>query len=127
MKANNQQRGPMDRVRRWHLLAIVLSSTSQYCSAFAPPLHVATLSSTLKTQLFHWANRLDNRHEEPTFDAVELPNLKPLSEQFTRRSLLSIGVAGTTLTALLSPLVANADFAPGGTLLDREVSIHHRG
>ena len=128
MKANNQQRGPMDRVRRWHLLAIVLSSTSQYCSAFAPPLHVATLSSTqkpTKTQLFHWANRLDNRHEEPTFDAVELPNLKPLSEQFTRRSLLSIGVAGTTLTALLSPLVANADFAPGGTLLDREVSIFY--
>ena len=72
------------------------------------------------TQLYHWANRLDNRFSQSTEIVAENEQL------LTRRSLFSIGIAATTTyTTLLSPLVANADFAPGGTLLDREVSIFY--
>jgi hypothetical protein len=79
------------------------------------------------TQLHHWANRLDRRFEEyseilrdqlPDSDLILTPK-----QQATRRSILSIGVVGITLTTLLSVLPANADFAPGGTLLDRAVSV----
>jgi len=137
MNSNNQRRGPMNRALRWHLLAwaLTLDSARHQCSAFVlPQSHV--LSTTLKTstttatQLFHWANRLDNRYDDSDEEIIadtkshRNTKLQPLPQQFTRRSLLSIGVASTTLTALLSPLVANAkDFAPGGTLLDREVGI----
>ena len=104
--------------RRRHLLSAALILTSARTSAFAPQTCILKSSSST-TQLYHWANRLDNRLEEPTFVATELPNLQPLSKTFTRRSLLSIGVASTTLTTLLSPLIANAD------LMDREVSIFY--
>jgi len=111
--------------RRRYLLsaALILTSTS----AFSPPqTHSISKSlATTTTQLYHWANRLDNRLEEPTFVATDLPNLQPLSKTFTRRSLLSIGVASTTLTTLLSPLIANADFTAGGSIVDREVSIFY--
>lgn len=112
--------------RRRHLLsaALILTSTS----AFPPPQIQCSISTSISestTQLYHWANRLDNRLEEPTFVASEVPNLQPLSKQFTRRSLLSIGVASTTLTTLLSPLIANADFTAGGSIVDREVSIFY--
>lgn len=108
---------------------------AQSTSAFVVPRShlVATSTSATEsttTQLYHWANRLDSRFEEAndpltaSADAgAHRPTLLPLTEKFTRRSLLSIGVAGTALPLLLSPLVAVADFAPGGTLLDREVSI----
>mmetsp|Transcript_43854 Transcript_43854/g.92231 ORF Transcript_43854/g.92231 Transcript_43854/m.92231 type:complete len:309 (+) Transcript_43854:258-1184(+) len=131
MNSRKQTKGPLNRALRWHLLscALMLDPTSHECSAFVFPrssLTAPTLTTT--TQLFHWANRLDNRFSDSSdisSDSVRSAKLQPLPEQFTRRSLLSIGVASTTLTTLLSPLVANADFAPGGTLLDREVSIFY--
>lgn len=84
------------------------------------------------TKLYHWANRLDGRFEGKSDDdesflqqeVVVKRKLQPISEEFTRRSILSIGVIGTTLSTLLSSsLPANADFAPGGTLLDRPVYV----
>ncbi len=129
MKSNNQQSGIVNRTL---LLAVVLGGTS--CSGFVPPSqsHAVTpyTSTSSSTQLFHWANRLDKRFgtADQILDdstASRQTKLQPLSQQFTRRSLLSIGVASTTFTTLLSPLIANADFAPGGTLLDREVSIFY--
>mmetsp|Transcript_3144 Transcript_3144/g.6940 ORF Transcript_3144/g.6940 Transcript_3144/m.6940 type:complete len:314 (+) Transcript_3144:143-1084(+) len=137
MRSNNQHRWSMNRERalRWHLMALMLGSAKHQCSAFVlPQPHVpstskSTTTTATTTQLFHWANRLDDRFVESDQIVADVtssqPKLLPLSQQFTRRSLLSIGVAGTTLTTLLSPLVANADFAPGGTLLDREVSIFY--
>ena len=47
--------------------------------------------------------------------------LRPTPERSTRRSLLSLGLGALTLPAL--PRNSRADFAPGGTLLDREVSV----
>jgi len=110
---------------RRHILATALILTSTTSAFSPPPNHSIASTSSSTTQLYHWANRLDNRLEEPKFVATELPNLQPLSKQFTRRSLLSIGVASTTLTTLLSPLIANADFTAGGSIVDREVSIFY--
>lgn len=129
MKAANKSGGAMNRTLRWKLLACALLLDGS--AAFAPAASsaaAATKSTTTQLQL-HWANRLDKRFGDmddiTPDDQIAQPDRKlaPLTEQFTRRSLLSIGIASTTAYALLSPVVANADFAPGGTLLDREVSI----
>ncbi|KAL7534787.1 hypothetical protein ACHAXR_006077 [Thalassiosira sp. AJA248-18] len=119
----------------------MLASIRCRCSsAFVAP-HPSVVPTTSKsspssspsssTQLFHWANRLDARNNvgdrilADSTQQQQNTKLQPLTEQFTRRSLLSIGVASTTFATILSPLVANADFAPGGTLLDREVTIFY--
>lgn len=145
MKANNQRKEPTNRGIRWQMLSLVLGSvgcqsssafvTPQSSSIVQPPTNYKTSSSS---QLYHWANRLDKRFDESssssgdndelllTTKSNKQTKLRPLPEQFTRRSLLSIGITSTTFATFLSPLVANAgDFAPGGTLLDREVSIFY--
>ena len=85
------------------------------------------MKTLTSTQLHHWANRLDRRFEEhgevlrdqqPDTDIIVSPE-----QHATRRSIISIGVIGVALTTLLSVFPANADFAPGGTLLDRTVSV----
>lgn len=116
------------------LMAVVSSSSSAF--AFAPSSssqRITTAAADVSsTQLYHWANRLDVRFEDRSEDdefplqqeIVAKHKLQPISEEFTRRSILSIGVIGTTLSTLLSSaLPANADFAPGGTLLDRPVYV----
>ncbi|KAL7550914.1 hypothetical protein ACHAWF_014127 [Thalassiosira exigua] len=114
-------------LRKWLLLSFMM--VAQRCKAFMTPhSRVRPTTQATSTQLYHWANRLDNRFggsDGTIADTKSHPALMPLTEEFTRRSLLSIGIATTTFTTLLSPLVANADFAPGGTLLDREVSIFY--
>ena len=119
-------------------LVLLSSSSSNSASAFVPsstPLQTTTTAIDVSsTKLFHWANRLDARFEEQyceddesAFQQQEVigkHKLQPISQEFTRRSILSIGVIGTTLSTLLSSsLPANADFAPGGTLLDRPVYV----
>mmetsp|Transcript_10092 Transcript_10092/g.24713 ORF Transcript_10092/g.24713 Transcript_10092/m.24713 type:complete len:301 (-) Transcript_10092:325-1227(-) len=106
------------RAHRWQLLALILGSAKYQCSAFIlPQSHVpSTKSKESTTELFHWANRLDSRFNDS--DRTIIADAASMS----RRSLLSVGVASATLATLLPPLMANADFAPGGTLLDREVS-----
>lgn len=110
------------RVQKWQIILAIVMSSTKVCLSFTSPHHIISSSSSSSTQLSsHWANRLDSRFDEPpTYEAVSLPKVKPLTEQFTRRSLLTLGI-GATATLLSSPLVANAAFAPGGTLLDREV------
>ena len=116
------------------LMAVISSSNSAF--AFVPSSSSQRITTTnvdvvSSTQLYHWANRLDVRFEEKSDDESPLQQevaakrkLQPISEEFTRRSILSIGVIGTTLSTLLSSsLSANADFAPGGTLLDRPVYV----
>ena len=116
------------------LMAVLSSSSS--ASAFAPSSSSLRTTTTAidvsSTNLFHWANRFDVRFEEQSSDdespllqeTAAKHKLQPISEEFTRRSILSIGVIGTTLSTLLSSsLPANADFAPGGTLLDRPVYV----
>ncbi|KAL7495579.1 hypothetical protein ACHAWT_009574 [Skeletonema menzelii] len=117
--------------------ASLLLSSSNSASAFVPSCSSSLRPTTTaigvsSTKLFHWANRLDARFEERSCEdesylqeeiAVK-HKLQPISQEFTRRSILSIGVIGTTLSTLLSSsLPANADFAPGGTLLDRPVYV----
>lgn len=111
------------------MTCIMAFSCCNSASAFAPiPLHSTTIDVST-TQLFHWANRFDGRFEQQSSivsddsSLVRPAKLKPISEEFTRRSILSIGVIGTYYTLLSSSLPANADFAPGGTLLDRPVSV----
>jgi len=111
------------------IVAMLLSSSA---SAFVPSpssLRTTTTIEVSSTQIFHWANRFDERFEKQSIilddeSPVVKTKLQPISEEFTRRSILSIGVIGTTLSTLLSSsLPANADFAPGGTLLDRPVYV----
>ena len=110
-------------------LAVLSSSNS--ASAFVPAssYHFSANSVEVSSsKLFHWANRLDARFDASDDEALRQPStqqqLRPMSGEFTRRSILSIGVIGTTLSTLLSSsLPANADFAPGGTLLDRPVYV----
>lgn len=112
----------------WQMLVLVLASHQS--SGFTAP-HSAMSNTSRKslstTQLHHWANRLDKRFSAPDVIIVDAESDRglplPLTGQFARRSLLAVGVAGTTMGALLTPFVASADFAPGGTLLDREVSV----
>lgn len=111
----------------------MLSSNSAF--AFTPSSTSLRTTTTnidaSSTQLFHWANRFIERFEQQQSGEEESPilqegkpKLQPISQEFTRRSILSIGVIGTTLSTLLSSsLPANADFAPGGTLLDRPVYV----
>lgn len=115
------------------MTCIMALSCCNSASAFAPiPLRsTSTTIDVSTTQLFHWANRFDGRFEQQSSivsddsSLVRPAKLKPtpISEEFTRRSILSIGVIGTYYTLLSSSLPANADFAPGGTLLDRPVSV----
>ncbi|KAL3789168.1 hypothetical protein HJC23_012257 [Cyclotella cryptica] len=109
------------------LVLSLLVSESPTLAFVSSPQHQSVKKTLTSTQLHHWANRLDRRFEEhcevlrdqqPDIDMIMSP-----TQQATRRSILSIGVIGVTLTTLLSVLPANADFAPGGTLLDRTVSV----
>lgn len=138
MSNTNKQRYCNNRALSWQLLGLMLGGSS----AFAPQSQLPTTlhqthahaTSSTSTQLYHWANRLDTRFVNSDDDYDELmttpvvpTKLEPLPDQFTRRSLLSIATASTTFATILSlPLIANAsEFAPGGTLLDREVSIFY--
>jgi hypothetical protein len=86
--------------------------------AFAPSPQITSVpKQQSSTQLHHWATRLDRRFEEPT----EIR--RDPQPEISRRSIISTAVIGTTLATLLSLLPANADFAPGGPLLDRTVSV----
>lgn len=113
------------------MTCIMALSCCNSASAFAPiPLRsTSTTIDVSTTQLFHWANRFDGRFEQQSTiisddsSLVRPAKVTPISEEFTRRSILSIGVIGTYYTLLSSSLPANADFAPGGTLLDRPVSV----
>ena len=116
---NHQSGGMRRRAPRWALAALTLAAPGT--GFVAPPSHAPSSTSPRTTELYHWANRLDKRFGEPDEIAAD----DDQATIFTRRSFLSLGVAGTAASALLSPLVANADFAPGGTLLDREVSIFY--
>lgn len=108
------------------LMAIVLNLCSPAASFVS--CRTATANKMLTTQLHHWATRLDRRFEEQPIEILSDGPIKsdlqiqPLHE-VTRRSIISTALIGTTLTTLLSALPANADFAPGGTLLDRPVSV----
>jgi hypothetical protein len=117
---------------------MAMLSSSNSASAFVPSSSsLRTTTTTIdvsSTQIFHWANRFDERFTKQSSilddespipqEVVVKPKLQPISKEFTRRSILSIGVIGTTLSTLLSAsLPANADFAPGGTLLDRPVYV----
>lgn len=109
---------------------MALSVSFDSVSAFVP---CSSKQKANLTGLFHWANRYDERKQRSFILADDSPlllrklvkpKLQPISEESTRRSILSIGLIGTTLSTLLSSsLPANADFAPGGTLLDRPVSV----
>ena len=109
------------------LMAMVLTmySCSSNVEAFASSQksHVRKMP----TQLHHWATRLDPRFEDPVEflrdEESESDLQTPVMYETTRRSIISTAVVGTTLTTLLSTQPANADFAPGGTLLDRTVSV----
>lgn len=111
----------MKRALRWQLLSLL--AARHRCSAFGNArsriqIHSTSTaqrkSPTSTTRLHLWANDpIDDRSDGP--DAI-----------ITRRSLLSAGLAPSLLAlplSLASPPAALADFAPGGTLLDREVSI----
>ncbi|KAL7506627.1 hypothetical protein ACHAXN_003878 [Cyclotella atomus] len=110
------------------LMAMVLSlcSSSSPTAAFAPS-QISPVKEISTTQLHHWATRLDRRFEKPDeiqSDENAESNLQiQRLHEVTRRSIISTAIIGTTLTTLLSALPANADFAPGGTLLDRTVSV----
>lgn len=107
------------------LIAMVLNILCSPATAFAPS-QTNSAKQLSSTQLNHWATRLDRRFEEPVEilrdNQTECDLIQPLHE-VTRRSIISTALIGTTLTTLLSALPANADFAPGGTLLDRPVSV----
>ena len=109
------------------LMAMVFSlcSSSSPIAAFAPSQ--SNLFKLTSTRLHHWATRFDRRFEEPAevLRDDQSPSdlqMSPMRE-ISRRSIISSALIGTTLTALLSAIPANADFAPGGTLLDRPVSV----
>ena len=107
------------------VMLFTVYSCSSTTEAFASSQKIC--ERKMPTQLYHWATRLDPRFKDPVeFLRDEEPEsdsqILPIYET-TRRSILSTAVIGTTLTTLLSIQPANADFAPGGTLLDRTVSV----
>ncbi|KAL7466116.1 hypothetical protein ACHAXS_006411 [Conticribra weissflogii] len=75
--------------------------------AFSPPSTIIRDGKVTSTRLFH------NK------------SCEDITSPARRRSLLSLGSASITTLSFFSSLLspANADFAPGGTLLDRPVSV----
>lgn len=116
----------LDRIRLPAIAFSLCASSFSPAAAFAPSPQGSLSEMLSPTQLHHWATRLDRRFEESVeFLRDEEPESdiqSPMSE-VTRRSILSSAVIGTTLATILSALPADADFAPGGTLLDRTVSV----
>lgn len=119
MKHATKPNGTSKKAKRL-IMASVLSllAADSPVFAFAPSPQITSVpKQQSSTQLNHWATRLDRRFEEPT----EIR--RDPQPEISRRSIISTAVIGTTLATLLSLLPANADFAPGGTLLDRTVSV----
>jgi hypothetical protein len=135
---------------RLSLLALILIGDDRPYSAFAfdiPSASTATATATARRCHLSTPTNLSNLNADNDdadniattilskttgipVSSMNFVNLQHRAAVVARRPLLSVGaqaVTSTILSALLLPSLfpsaAYADFAPGGTLLDREVSI----
>lgn len=110
-------------------LGCALTLSSHSASAFAPPSPLSRSTTTSSvTCSGHWANRLDERFDGDDSDSDSDKSRRLLLIKGTLSATLAVfGTAASTSPVLSSLLLgvppANADFAPGGTFLDRPVGV----